>query len=39
MERRGLYYDPEVVAALDWLGDTSGDLSAFRARIKTAQNL
>jgi len=39
MERQGLYSDPEIIAALDWLGDASGDPSAFRARIKSAQNL
>lgn len=39
MEREGLYPDPEVIAAMDWLAQASGDPSAFRARIENAQTL
>jgi hypothetical protein len=38
MEREGIYSDPDVIAALDWLGEASGDPLVFRARIATAQS-
>jgi hypothetical protein len=39
MEREGLYPDPEVIAALDWLAHASGDPATFRARIEHAQTV
>jgi len=39
MERHGLYSDPEITAAMDWLGDASGNATEFRARITRAQDV
>jgi hypothetical protein len=38
MEREGVYPDPEIIAALDWLSETSGDPVTFRTRIAHAQS-
>jgi hypothetical protein len=39
VERQGLYSDSEIIAAMDWLSDASGNATEFRARITRAQDL
>jgi hypothetical protein len=39
VDRQGLYSDPEIVEAMDWLSDASGNPIDLRARITSAQNL
>lgn len=39
MERQGLYSDPEIIAAIGWLADASGNATEFRVRITRAPDL